>query len=436
MSSALYVRLDPRYDRDVHSALAEIECDELASATTIDEAIVQLDRDRARVDPIIVALAGKSADSFEEVRRLVRRAKYVPVIVIAPEFEVELAFEAGAADVVAAPPRRVELVARGRAAMRARAEDARRAFRERTLTQEMEKLQRENHKLERLVCVDSLTGVANRRHALNLLDAEWRRASRDRSSLAVVMIDLDSFHAFNETYGHRGGDACLQRVSEAMVTSLRRPSDILGRYGGEEFIAILPDTDAAGARIVAERLRASVEKLRVAHAGSPCSKFVTISVGFAAMRGDGGATVDPLVVTADEALLRAKVEGRNCVRGDAPQRSLAPRVSPLPWERFVPVFVDPWFADRIPGYLAETRASIVEALRAHDVERLRSIARKAKANALEYGLAEIDRMCSALEHASRGDDRDRVRATAELLLQYVIHVQIVYRRPLEVAYAT
>src|SRR5213078_4081981 len=128
----------------------------------------------------------------------------------------------------------------------------RRVTRDRKISDALVALKREKEDLERLVCVDALTGIANRRHALALLEAEWRRSSREHQPLGLVMIDLDCYHAYNEQYGHLGGDACLQRVCEAMVKCLRRPSDFLGRYGGEEFMAVLPNTDSVGAKIVAE----------------------------------------------------------------------------------------------------------------------------------------------------------------------------------------
>ena len=173
-------------------------------------------------------------------------------------------------------------------------------------------LQQEKHELERIVCVDSLTGLANRRHALSLLDAEWKRSVRDGTPLSLVIIDLDHFHAFNETYGHPGGDTCLRRVTAEMVNCLRRPSDFLGRYGGEEFIAVLANTDAMGARIVAERLRIAVEELAIPHSGSSCAnKVVTISVGFATILPKSEKGVDSADQESRHALLSAKSTGRN-----------------------------------------------------------------------------------------------------------------------------
>ena len=170
----------------------------------------------------------------------------------------------------------------------------------------MRTLQREKHDLERIVCVDSLTGVANRRHTLAMYEAEWKRSARDGTPLSMIMIDLDHFHQFNESYGHPGGDACLRRVAADMVACLRRPSDFLGRYGGEEFVAVLANTDAMGARLVAERLRAAVEGLAIPHQGSSCSKVVTISVGFATTHPKPELASETLLHAADHSLLAAK----------------------------------------------------------------------------------------------------------------------------------
>src|SRR5262249_9764099 len=155
------------------------------------------------------------------------------------------------------------------------------------------------------------TGLANRRHTLALLQAEWKRSARDGTPLSLVMVDLDCFHAFNESYGHLGGDSCLRSVTEAMVVCLRRPADFLGRYGGEEFIAVLAATDAVGARLVAERMRSNVEALAIPHTSSSCALVVTISVGYASARPTGSDRLEDLVAAADAALLAAKSAGRN-----------------------------------------------------------------------------------------------------------------------------
>ena len=164
----------------------------------------------------------------------------------------------------------------------------------------------------KLALVDGLTGVANRRKFDETLDVEWARARREGSSLALVMIDIDYFKAFNDGYGHPAGDLCLQQVARALAECAQRPTDLFARYGGEEFVALLPSTDVDGATALAERLRASLARLNIAHSGSSLG-YVSLSAGVAAAvpRADYAAT--DLVAAADAALYDAKIAGRNRV---------------------------------------------------------------------------------------------------------------------------
>lgn len=164
----------------------------------------------------------------------------------------------------------------------------------------------------KLALVDALTGVANRRKFDETLDVEWARARREGSSLALVMIDIDYFKAFNDGYGHQAGDLCLQQVARALAECAQRPTDLFARYGGEEFVALLPSTDVDGATALAERLRASLARLNIAHNGSSLG-YVSLSAGVAAAipRADYAAT--DLVAAADAALYDAKIAGRNRV---------------------------------------------------------------------------------------------------------------------------
>lgn len=196
-----------------------------------------------------------------------------------------------------------------------------RAKSEERTTARIRRLERTNDDLKRIVSIDQLTGVSNRRHFDELLRTEVRRATRDGSQLSLVMLDLDDFHALNERYGHLGGDDCLRRVAAAMSLCLRRPSDVIARYGGEEFVALLPDTDATGAYVVAERLRAHVEQLQLPHEASRCATVVTLSAGAATSTPSSNRRAETLVAAADVALFRAKLEGRNRICVDAPTRS-------------------------------------------------------------------------------------------------------------------
>jgi diguanylate cyclase (GGDEF)-like protein len=165
--------------------------------------------------------------------------------------------------------------------------------------------------LRQWVYVDGLTGVRNRRGFDEQLASEWGRAVRDGSDLSVVMLDVDFFKRYNDHYGHQAGDACLRSVADCLRQLMRRPGDLLTRYGGEEFACLLPSTPLAGALLVARQLGAGVEALGLPHATSPVSPVVTVSLGVCAASGlEPGSTKD-LLSAADAALYRAKASGRN-----------------------------------------------------------------------------------------------------------------------------
>jgi diguanylate cyclase (GGDEF)-like protein len=162
---------------------------------------------------------------------------------------------------------------------------------------------------ERLATTDGLTGLINRRTLNAQLTARVREAQRYRRPLSLLLIDIDHFKKVNDTHGHPAGDAVLRGVA-AVARAQARETDLVARYGGEEMAVVLPETDAAGARTIAERLRAAVEG--TAHATEHGTLRVTISVGVATWPG-GGQTAEELLTTADRALYRAKQTGRNRV---------------------------------------------------------------------------------------------------------------------------
>lgn len=170
-----------------------------------------------------------------------------------------------------------------------------------------------NRHLETLSTTDPLTGLANRRGLDETLEREWARLSRHPGVLSVIMCDVDHFKRFNDRYGHDGGDRCLQQIATALRSVISRPSDLVTRYGGEEFALILPGTDEEGARFLGEKLRAAVQGLAIPNADVGKGACVTISVGVSSIdhfRSDGAAC---LLKRADEALYRAKEKGRNQV---------------------------------------------------------------------------------------------------------------------------
>jgi len=165
-------------------------------------------------------------------------------------------------------------------------------------------------KLDRLARTDALTGLSNRRCLGERIDTELARASRQQASLALIMIDIDFFKRYNDTYGHIAGDACLKLVSTAIDAATRRPGDLAARYGGEEFSVLLPNTDAQGGLAVARRICAAVVALQEPHRASDFG-IVTISAGVHACRPDAGIDAAALFASADAALYAAKTAGRN-----------------------------------------------------------------------------------------------------------------------------
>jgi len=176
-------------------------------------------------------------------------------------------------------------------------------------------LKQSRDELLRLSRTDGLTGLYNRRTFDDMLAREWRRLARAGEPLAVIMIDVDHFKLYNDTYGHGGGDVCLQRVARAAEGALQRPADIVARYGGEEFVALLPETKLDGAIAVAEAIRLAVSALEIPHAGSKTAAHVTVSLGAACTVPQPDADPASLLEIADQQLYIAKSEGRNRAKG-------------------------------------------------------------------------------------------------------------------------
>ena len=180
---------------------------------------------------------------------------------------------------------------------------------------EMEqRLEEANRMLRGQAMQDALTGLANRRHIDEALGVEFRRSQRLQLPLGILMIDIDRFKGFNDTYGHPAGDACIRAVADAIKAVLRRPTDLAGRYGGEEFAVLLPNTDDVGVAVTGDRIRRGVQDLALTHGGSEFG-VVTVSVGGAAIMppiGDIGPAA--FIEAADAALYAAKRSGRNGIR--------------------------------------------------------------------------------------------------------------------------
>lgn len=181
-----------------------------------------------------------------------------------------------------------------------------------TLTEE---LLRTNQELHRMVAIDGLTSIANRRHFEQRCEEEWRRATRDETPVSLIMIDIDYFKKYNDTYGHLVGDECLKKVAGILASTAARAGDLAARYGGEEFAVLLPNTDSVGTAVVAEALRSAISGLQIEHSGSPLA-VVTVSAGIATVYPCREESQSPAVLLdrADRALYQAKAAGRNNVR--------------------------------------------------------------------------------------------------------------------------
>ena len=159
--------------------------------------------------------------------------------------------------------------------------------------------------------VDQLTQIANRRRFDETMTLEINKAKRTGTILSVLLLDIDHFKFYNDTYGHLEGDSCLKKVAAALSTSLKRPKDLAARWGGEEFACLLPNTNAKGAQNVAEVLREAIQNLSIPHKSSPVNEVVTVSVGVVASNPMDDNSFDNLLKRADEALYQAKESGRN-----------------------------------------------------------------------------------------------------------------------------
>jgi diguanylate cyclase (GGDEF)-like protein len=179
-------------------------------------------------------------------------------------------------------------------------------------------LEEANRRLATLSTTDSLTGLANRRKFDEVWQAEWQRATRQGSLLAVIMLDVDFFKRYNDHCGHQAGDACLQQVANILAGGIHRAGELVARYGGEEFVLVLPGADLADAYASAERIRAAVQAAAIPHPDSPLGPVVTISLGLAASIPCVGTPSEQLLRAADDALYQAKAEGRNRCCGGGP----------------------------------------------------------------------------------------------------------------------
>lgn len=249
--------------------------------------------------------------------RVNKATSKIPIIVLSTKEEATIkseAFKLGANDYMVKLPDKIEMIARIRYHSRAYINQLERDEAFRALEESRQKLAEANRTLQKLSSLDGLTGIANRRSFDEILKKEWNRAVRAEKSIGLIMLDIDFFKLYNDHYGHQGGDDCLKKVAKGLESAIHRETDFLARYGGEEFSAVLPDTDLNGAVKVAEEMRLAIQNLKLEHAKSKVADFVSISIGVSAIVPLQGMEPEALIAAADQALYRAKEDGRNRVK--------------------------------------------------------------------------------------------------------------------------
>jgi two-component system chemotaxis family response regulator WspR len=237
----------------------------------------------------------------------------IPVIVLSTKEEPTIkseAFSAGANDYLVKLPDRLELIARIRYHSRAYLNKLQRDEAYAALRESQQSLLKANLELQRLTKVDGLTGLCNRRYFDEYLAAEWGRATRAGEPLAVLMIDVDEFKLYNDSYGHLAGDEVLKTVARTLQ-DLCAPTDLVARFGGEEFVMILSDATLDRTERMGAAICGSIEALALPHVASRVSVHVTASLGGALTRASAAGSPLRLVDAADKALYKAKAAGRN-----------------------------------------------------------------------------------------------------------------------------
>lgn len=249
-------------------------------------------------DLILLDIMMPGMDGYEVCRRLKAQdsTKDIPIIFITAMADVEnesMGFALGAVDYISKPFNKTVVKARIRVHMQ---------------------LKRQSRLLENLVFLDALTEIPNRRALEQSFAQEWARSLRAGQPLSYILIDIDLFKQYNDHYGHGSGDECLARVAKALHGCVQRPGDCLGRYGGEEFAAILANTDLDQALQVAQNLHTSVAGLHIPHAHSGVATQITVSIGVATTKPVTDQNMLMLSEAADSMLYAAKHAGKNTTR--------------------------------------------------------------------------------------------------------------------------
>lgn len=268
----------------------------------------------AQPDLILLDVQMPGIDGFETCQRLKANelTRNIPVIftTVLTTMEDKLkGFEAGGVDYVSKPFQVEELLARVKTHVTIYTLQQKLHAEIRERTQVEMALRKANQELQRLAVLDDLTQIANRRRFDQYLEGQWDYPQAEK--LSLLLCDVDYFKLYNDEYGHQAGDQCLRLVAKAISRGVDYVKDLVARYGGEEFAVILPETGVEGALQVAKAIQAEIASLKLLHAKSDVSKYITLSIGIASVVPGPRTNPQELIATADEALYAAKHQGRN-----------------------------------------------------------------------------------------------------------------------------
>jgi diguanylate cyclase (GGDEF)-like protein len=290
---------DNRLIREMLSAIITNEGYKPFLAKGADEALSILSRNE--IDLILMDVEMPDMNGFDLTRKIRKllAEQWVPIIFLSGQTDDKhlcAGIDAGGDDYLTKPVNSSVLSAKIRAMsrialMRAALEEA-------------------NQQLLKLTHLDPLTEAVNRRGMEEALTRAWKANQREQSELSLILLDIDHFKSYNDNYGHQKGDTCLRQVSKTIQAQLHRPTDLLTRYGGEEFLLILPDTPIEGARTLAKKIIQELEVRNIAHDFSSTASHVTASMGLSSTRF-GATDTDVLIEQADKALYAAKTKSRN-----------------------------------------------------------------------------------------------------------------------------
>lgn len=248
-------------------------------------------------DLILLDIGLPDLDGYEVCRELKKHKETfdIPVIFLTGKNDFDdilNGFKAGGVDYITKPFNQHELLARVK-------------------THIDLKLARE--KIEKLSLYDELAGIPNKRYFNIFFEQEWKRSVRDKYPLSVIMIDIDLFKVYNDSHGHIEGDRCLAEIAHLLENSVERPSDFVARFGGEEFVAVLPNTNLEGAKLIAEKMRKSIEDRKIKRLKSNDSDYITISLGVASIHPEEDTDIIGFINDVDNALYKSKENGRNTI---------------------------------------------------------------------------------------------------------------------------